>query len=375
MYKERVFIMKKKLLCMVIFGVSVGLFGCGNSKEAKEIDSASLEKVKSAVTALKGSEDTYGVANTVQAPDGNISYLEVRTENGDSYTEYPIDSDGNLGTVSTDKDTGYILSDWLSPNGEFYLVDESEENTVFYSLPRTYAERCVSREYLYADVMVDRLISLKDGGEKEVDLGVGTENMHLYEGKLPSEVVKTIIGVGSYGLYDAMKTDYSDNTSIVKLCDFYMQDLEMNLTFSDANVTFGVIDDILRYVSFEVGGLGTRMYVTKTVIPTGFTVREKPDFSGATEYVETLQETADYMNSFDSYDDALRALGSLDIDDAGEGIADIDISSGTGSASSDVMGSSTEGDMLEEDNSSEGTALEEDGSSEESVTEESESEN
>ena len=84
----------------------------------------------------------------------------------------------------------------------------------------------------------------------------------------------------------------------------------MNLTFSDAIVTIGVSDDMLKYMSLETGGLGTRLYLTKSVIMGSISPRQEPDFSEAKDYTTTLQEKADYISEFDSYDEILEALSN-----------------------------------------------------------------
>ena len=84
----------------------------------------------------------------------------------------------------------------------------------------------------------------------------------------------------------------------------------MLVTFSDANVMLGVdASGCLRYMGFETGGLGQRMYYTKVLInPNNTNFRDLPDLSGAVALRENYVETADYVAGFSSYEDAMHAL-------------------------------------------------------------------
>lgn len=301
--------MKKLVGCLLVMGLCLGLVGCGDNSKAN-VNTEDKQKIEAGLEKLKNLEQNYIITTTMQAPDGDVSYIEVQTTDGDSYTEYPIDGDGNLGILSEDvtADTQYVLSDWLSSDGSFHLVSEKDGDSVFYTLPKTYASRCKSRKYMYLDVMLDRFTEIKFDKTIQANIGAGEESLDLYKCKLPAETVKTIIGIGNYGLYESIKTDYADNENLVKLCDYYLNDLNMNLTFSDAIVTVGLSNGVVRYLGLEVGGLGTRLYMTKTIITPDFELRAKPDFSTAVDYTTTIQDLADYVASFDSYEDALNEI-------------------------------------------------------------------
>ena len=85
----------------------------------------------------------------------------------------------------------------------------------------------------------------------------------------------------------------------------------MNLTFSDANVTFGIDPNgILRFVGIEVGGLGSRLYMTKVVVATSNpNIRDNPDLSGAKAYSSILSEPAELIVDCDTYEEAAEKLG------------------------------------------------------------------
>ena len=306
----------KKLVGILLVGLMcLGLVGCGSNTNTN-INTEDKQKVEQALEKLKNLQEGYMIATTLQAPDGNISYIEVVSPEGFSYTEYPVDGDGNLGVLNTEDmaTNEYTLTDWLDSDGTFYLVNSDDTNLV-YTLPKTYATRVSSRKYGYLDVMMDRFTEFKYYKDTTANIGLGDESLSLYRCTLPSDVVKTIVGIGSYGLYDSIKTDYQSNSNLVKLCDFYLKDLDMNLTFSDAIVTIGLVDDSVRYLSIEVGGLGTRMYLTKTFLPLRDTeIKSRPDFSNSEDYVVTLQNLADFVSKYDSYEDAIDAINNGEFD-------------------------------------------------------------
>lgn len=302
--------MRKRWLVGLVACVMVLAVGCG--KDVDTVDGVNKElkaTLESALSSLESYDSTYTVSSILEAPDGDTIYIEINCADG-NYTEYPVDADGNIGTIeNTGEGTPYMLSDWITGNGEMYLVSsDSENNTIFYRLPDKYAEICSSRSVMYVDKMIDRFTSIEYLQDAQADIGNGTETVSLYKCTLPSEYVREILGVGSYSLYDSIRQTHSDNTNVVTLCNYYLKDLDMNLTFSDAYVTLGVVDGMLKYMNLEVGGLGSRLYLTKAVITVPVTVREVPDFSGAPDYVVSMQEYADYIASFGSYEEAIASL-------------------------------------------------------------------
>lgn len=315
--------MRKKLLSILLVGGMIGLTACSGGTTS--VDSKAKSEVESALSKLENYEDIYLVSTLLDSPEGDISYVEVNTSSG-SYTEYPVTDTGEVGKASDSEDedttknseTAYMLSDWLCNDGNFYLVgsednsgDSSKEATsTFYKLPKSYVELCKNRDSMYVRTMLSKFTSIEFYKETTADIGNGDETLKLYRCKLPSKEVQNILGVGSKGLYESLKSDYSDNKNLVKLCDYYLDELDMNLTFSDAIVTLGVSDDMLKYMSLETGGLGTRLYLTKSVIMGSISPRQEPDFSEAKDYTTTLQEKADYISEFDSYDEILEALSN-----------------------------------------------------------------
>lgn len=293
------------LLALILLLCTVG---CGSNKKDEvtdnNIDTESKDKIQTALDNLKSFEGDYIISNVIEAPDGKANYLDVKTSNG-SYTEYPVESnDKESGEVS------YSLSDWLSANNKDYyiLVTDDKNNTVFAKCPNDYAELCSSRNLMYMDKMLDNFTSIKYMETVTSDIGNGSENIELYRCELPSDVVTEVLGVNTLGLYSSIQKNYTDNEDIQKFCEYYLRDLKMSMTFSDAVVTVGISDNLLKYVSIEVGGLGTRLYSTRALITKNVEVRDVPDLSNSVDYITTIQDYASYIASFGSYEEAVKNM-------------------------------------------------------------------
>lgn len=345
--------MKKKVASLLVLGAVLGvsLVGCSSGGSS---DASAKKELQTALEKLQGYGDTYAVTNLLEAPDGDVSYLEVVSD-GNSYTEYPVDTDGNVGTVSYDEASSYMLSDWLTKDGDLYIVSsDNDSNLVSVKLPETYAKATKDREVLFFDYMLENFSSIEKGDSQTI----AGEEVSTYTCKLPAENTKYILGMGSYQLYDSVRKDYEDDENVVKLADYYCDNLNMSLACSDANVTVGIDKDgMLKYVSLEIGGLGTRMYYTKVVVTDGISVRSVPDFSNATQYIDTFREQAEYFVKNGVAGDATATDGIPNNEDSTEGTT-------TEESNTDSDGTSEEGTSEE---TTEGTeeVSEEDSSSEE----------
>lgn len=306
--------MKRVLLVSLVLGcvVLLSLYGC-TKEESSGVNKDAKQAIENGLKQLHEYSNTYLVATTHEAPDGVLNYIEIQSD-GESYTEYPLDSDGNIGTVSfgASNDTQYVLYDWLTEDNKYYSVSSDKNNDiVYYSLPDAYGKSIVERKDMYISYMLKHFTSIEEYDSKSANIGNGDESFKVYKCTLPAENVRYILGLNSYSLYDSIEKDTSDD-NIKKLCGYYKNELDMSLTFSDANVLVGITDEgMLKYVSIEVGGLGSRMYVTKCVITDdNISKRTKPDLSSAVKFETTLKETADYVSTFDSYDDAMKAMNN-----------------------------------------------------------------
>lgn len=304
------------------------LTGCGDSggsAETTRVDKTALSEVKAGYEKLKGT-DKYLIQNVLQAPDGKANFLEVIKKDC-SYTEYPITDSGENDSESVvgDSATSYSLTDWLEVGGNMYVNQPSSQTSSsskkdsksdmvgsFYKMPKSYTELCQGRRTMYLDKVINSLTFLsKEKDTKKTDLGEGEETYTIYKGTIPASAVKEILGVGTKGLYDSIVSDYPKEKNIINLCKQYLEKLKMDLTFSDANVTIGIADGMVKQLSIETGGLGTRLYYTKTILSKlTFTEREKPDFKNCKDYIESMREVADYVANYGSYDEAMEALDS-----------------------------------------------------------------
>lgn len=282
--------------------------GDANTRKNREI-------IREGLTNLQKHQGNYAISNVLNAPDGVSYSFDMVTSNG-SYTEYPLDSNGNVGLIDENATTGikYILNDWITSDNKMYMVTVDDEGapTQFLRMPDSYIDMVKSRNYMYVDRMVDEFTEISYKDTVNENLGDGkTEQIVFYKCKLPAKVIREVLGAATEGIYLSLQKDYKDNESIQTYCKYYLQDLDMNLTFSDAIVTIGLVDGVLRYTNVEVGGLGSRLYSTSAVLFSEMQERTTPDFSTAIDYVDTVQDYADYLNSFGSYDEALNALHAV----------------------------------------------------------------
>lgn len=305
--------MFKKFLSFALCGIMlVSLSACSNGQETAQLNSEYVTAVKDAAAKLNSTYTDYIVTTTLEAPDGDTQYLEVKHEDT-SYTEYSVSDDNEVGTIaygSADSIT-YSLTDWLTKDGKYYMFgSDNDGNSVTYSLPTAYKDLVSDRVMLYANKFVDNALSIEKYDDLTLNLGDGSQTYTSYKVKVPASVVKDVLGVSTYGVYKTIEDDKDTSANIKKLCSYYLEDLDMNLTFSDANVILGIDSDgILKYACLEVGGLGTRLYYTKAVVATkNSNVRSTPDFTNAQTYASSLSDLADYVADYDSYDEAVKAL-------------------------------------------------------------------
>lgn len=305
--------MFKKFLSFALCGIMlVSLSACSNGQETAQLNSEYVTAVKDAAAKLNSTYTDYIVTTTLEAPDGDTQYLEVKHEDT-SYAEYSVSDDNEVGTIaygSSDSIT-YSLTDWLTKDGKYYMFgSDNDGNSVTYSLPTAYKDLVSDRVMLYANKFVDNALSIEKYDDLTLNLGDGSQTYTSYKVKVPASVVKDVLGVSTYGVYKTIEDDKDTSANIKKLCSYYLEDLDMNLTFSDANVILGIDSDgILKYACLEVGGLGTRLYYTKAVVATkNSNVRSTPDFTNAQTYASSLSDLADYVADYDSYDDAVKAL-------------------------------------------------------------------
>lgn len=308
-------------LCVVSGCVGYAIKTSGKSAQTDEVvnefidnteydtTSDSYKEIESAFNKLKELSDTYVIANTLELPERSVCYIET-IQNGGSYTEYPVDSNGTWGAISDDI-VEYALYDFLTPEHESYMVSDmtGENEYSWIHMPKSYADDIASRNIMYLDRYISKLTDIQNTGNQVLNREIG-EEYTVYTAKVPSYIVREVCSIDNIGLYNHVKDDLKDNESVVSLMDIYLSDIDKSMTFSDGLLTLGVSSDgVLSYVQLEAGGLGNVMYYTKQIVKDlGLTVREAPDFTNTVEYVNDIQDFADYVAKFDSYDDAMADL-------------------------------------------------------------------
>jgi len=283
---------------------------CTHDSRKSVMHSTEYRELDKAYEALKKYDDTYIVTTQIAGTD-TTNYIEVVMKDGTSYTEYPVDSNGKVGVVESDSTkNNYLLTDWLDKKN---LYAFGSENATVTTLPKSYKDMVSDRVYMYLPEIMNKITDVSKEKKATQDIGNGEEEFKVYKAKLPASTVKDIVGVGTQGLYKAIAKDYSKDENVKNLADYYVKNMDMDLTFSDANVTFGVADGIIKYVNIETGGLGTRLNLTRAIITdtSKYELRQKPDVSKAKDYVKTqVKKTADYVATFDSIEDAMMTLNN-----------------------------------------------------------------
>ena len=297
------------LIGMIVYVASNSTKNSVATKEAGE--TVNKQVLIDALNNLK-KKDKFIISTFVNAPMGNTSYIEYVTPEfsatlvDDSHLDEPYQQ--------IDKTTlNYRFND-LIKDGHMYFYYENQDVsgnnvTEVYQAPDAYAKECDIRKYMFFDLMKDNIKDLKYREEATTDLGNGEVTMQVYSGVIDSSIVKRIMGNGTIVLYDSvMKT--TDNEGLKKMMGWLKDDIEFTMEYSDANILIGIVDDTLAYVNLEIGGLGTKMYVTKcyiedTSVADSLTV---PDTTNATAYEELYAEYADMAVNYDSMEDLYSAL-------------------------------------------------------------------
>lgn len=325
--------------CVLVLtvGLVIALAWKGSDEDGRDL--TALREVEKSFDKVAENKK-YVISSQMVAPDGQASFLEVYKD-GVSYTEFPA-SDSDTDTSEDDSQVSYSLSDWMTSDGHYYMYQNTGEETgSFFKMPKSYSEVMSSRNILFKDDIIRGIISFKKLDEKkklDISEGNGEEEFDVYTGKMESKAVKALLGKNTHALYESIKKDYPDEENICKYADMNLEELDMSLTFSDAKVEFYVKDGMLRQFRLECGGLGSRLSLIKTVfLKLEYSDREEPDFSGSTDYIESIRKQANEYAKYDSYDEAIEAIYEKQSTDA-ENVS--------GSA---VMTEGTTGDGSEED--------------------------
>ena len=131
--------MKRKLTSLVLsLTLVLGLCACGQNDNSVSLNKEYVDVVRNAAVKLNETYTDYIISSTLNAPDGDTEFIEVVHE-GISYTEYSVDADNNLGTLSYgSSDTmSYAMTDWLDSDGKYYIFStDATGNSATYTCQR-----------------------------------------------------------------------------------------------------------------------------------------------------------------------------------------------------------------------------------------------
>ena len=360
--------LKRVVSGFIAVAMVVTMAGCSkkdkgdDSSGGKNTTVSSEEKaVRDAVEGLRTWDSNYVITNVLAAPGGTDYYLEVHTTDRGTYREYPVsDADAEV-TAEQAADMSYGLFDWYTKDGKLYMVnlDYSAEDTsnsnYWVSVPEDYAKAVSERDVLFLDTLLKDATDWKAEGTSTINLGTGDVKVDVYDCTVPSDNVCKVLGVDTVELYKSLKkeAEKEKNTNVISLMEYYIDNLNRTLVSSDGKVQFGVYDGKVRYVQVEIGGLGTNLYLTKTVMEeTDLSLRELPDFeSSVGSYYDAIKVVADKAAQYDSYEEAFASMYSKDdngklsvdiIDGDGKVVTDEDMKNGAEIPSTDSNSESTE---------------------------------
>lgn len=298
------------LLCAVM--ICTMLCGCNASGSTRgSVNSQYKQEVASAAKKLNETYTNYVISTVTEFDDSQQEYIEV-IKGDDIYTEFSVDDEGNLGGVSygsTDS-ISYALADWTH-DGKFYSIGYDEYGEQLYKFPDNFATKYNNdREMLWVNKLLAGATKIETYDDLELTLAGNQETFKAYRITVTAQTVMELLNTDSWGAYMSIKDSEKSGSNISKLCDFYIEDSRLSRTYSEGRVIVAIDQDgILKFMSLETGGLGTRLYVTKAVVDVrNQNVRDMPDFSSAVPIVSTMTELADFVAQYPDYDSALKAL-------------------------------------------------------------------
>ena len=304
------------VLVLVLVGLCIYVISNSPNKPNQTAVETGAEVNKSVLTdALNNlkKKENFIVTTYVNAPMGNTSYIEYVTPTSSA----TLVDDVNIETPyqQVDQSTAqYRYNDLIKDGHMYFFYENADENgnpiTEVYQAPDEYAKECGIRSYMFFDLIKDNIQDLKYAETTSgTDLGNGPVDMVVYEGKISSDIVKRILGNGTVVLYDTVRKT-TDNEGLKKMMGWLIDDIEFTMQYSDANVLIGVADDTLVYLNLEIGGLGTKMYVTKCFIEDTSVAQKmtEPSTEGAITYENLYADYAEMALNYDSMDDMYDAI-------------------------------------------------------------------
>lgn len=238
---------------------------------------------KTLTDSVKALGENYTIQTTIELPTGTTTYLEVVNPRG-SYTEYPawdIDLDEEPEVVE------FELYDWML-DGKLYEPSHTGE-AQWSLMPMGYAKSIKNRESLYTNTFRWGFLEKTSIEEREID-GV-VEFLTIYEGKLPSSIVNRYMRRDTVELYKQLvkEAKHRGDEVLKKSLSLSLKGYKKSLTYSYGDFKIGIgKSGVLRYLTLDAGGLGSRVNVTKQVSLNTTDTRPIPDFSSHLPYYENF---------------------------------------------------------------------------------------
>lgn len=286
------------------------LAGCNEA----EVNQSYKNEIAAAAKKLNDTYTNYIIETTIEFGQDGKMYIEV-VKGDDIYTEYSVDEDGRMGMIpyGSDDTISYAMVDWTH-DGTYYGIGSYEDEDVFIKFPDSFAKKYAhDREMLFVNRLLAGAKEITVRGDMQIETVTGLETYKSYKIIVSSSTMSEILGYDSVGVYKSMKESEKSGSNITKLCDFYLEELEPTLACSDGTIIVGIDQNgILKFMSFELGGLGTRMYMSKVVVDvSNQNVRETPDFTKSVPLSTTMTEMAEFIAPYKTHDEIVNALNTL----------------------------------------------------------------
>ncbi len=259
---------------------------------------------------------SYLVTSYIINPSGNSGFVINKTAAGTSV--FNLDTEDAYQIIDPATVGDHLILNDIIYNDTMYLAQPNYNDSqvidgyTFYSLPESYKDESLNRNYLYLRDIFKHISGLTKTSVEVVDLGEGDTALTIYEGTLPAEQMKQIMGLGSVSFYTSLKESYSDYAGVSKLMNWFIEDTNEVLACSDAKVVIGIDSDgYARYARFTTGGICNKFYVTLCVLKDNSalpTVDYETVSVSALPYIETIADFAEFVSGYDSLDDAYKDM-------------------------------------------------------------------
>lgn len=301
--------LKKLTVCILL---SLMLVGC-SSKEGTTVKY--VQKSNPLVQELLAGKEklnnypNYIVDYELERSDSFLYSLAVKN-NDVIYTEYALDTEGNLGKERFGSSTQYVLNEYRFSNGDWYNVLYSPSQ----KLPAGYKNYRDEITVVYLDTVLDNALSIKKRDTKvEFETTYGKEEMSCYDLELDTSCLKDILGSNSYGTYMAA-LDEAATDNVKKYCEWMSMEMANQFVCGSIHCS-AYIDSSGRYRGLTVtaDGLGDTLYYTGLVVTLdNEVIREAPDIRSAESFMSVIAPVAEIVGSASDYEEAKELMQGLE---------------------------------------------------------------